>query len=391
MPKFSERFFCPAPWTHMYHHINNTTPCHANRNGNNFSPEQYLESGWLKNLKQDFINGIVPESCKACKIREDQGLKSTRGAMWQYFNVGEDPEIDISQYTMDVTNKLKVIEIRSTNLCNFKCRMCNSDSSSEIAKEKEKFSIPIFLNSQRMEGSIFSSPESNIEELKNLCIKNELHKFSFTGGEPFLIKEYCDFMDFLIAEKISEKIELEIFTNCSVYNTKFIDRLKHFNKVHFVMSIDGVEKTAEYQRHGTDWNVVKENILKFNSLSFNIFFNTAITSYVLLDVSSLAKFLMELYGANNSIQTKCYSVINTNPLHHKYMNTDLKNKAINQIDQAVEILTASNFEIFVTELQNIKTQLQNIEPADDYTFKNFTNDLDSKRNESFKDVFGYDL
>ena len=71
MPKFSERFFCPAPWTHMYHHVNNTTPCHANRNGNNFSPEQYLESGWLKNLKQDFINGIVPESCKACKIRED--------------------------------------------------------------------------------------------------------------------------------------------------------------------------------------------------------------------------------------------------------------------------------------------------------------------------------
>ena len=37
------------------------------------------------------------------------------------------------------------------------------------------------------------------------------------------------------------------------------------------------------------------------------------------------------------------------------------------------------------------TKLQNNEPEDDYTFKNFTNDLDSKRNESFKDVFGYDL
>ena len=140
------------------------------------------------------------------------------------------------------------------------------------------------------------------------------------------------------------------------------------------MSIDGVEKTAEYQRHGTNWNVVKENILKFNSLPFNILFNTAITSYVLLDVSSLAKFLMELYSANNSIQTKCYSVINTNPLHYRYMNVDLKNKAISEIDQAVEILTVSNFEIFVTELKNIKKQLQNNEPEDDYTFKNFTND-----------------
>jgi organic radical activating enzyme len=392
MPKFSERFFCPAPWTHMYHHVNNTTPCHANRNSNNFGPDEYLNSEWLKNLKQDFINGTVPETCKPCKDREDQGLKSTRGAMWGYSNVGEEPEMDISQYTMDTPNKLKVIELRSTNLCNFKCRMCSADSSSDIAKEQEKFSIPIYVNGQQMSGSVYSSPESHIEELKKLCVSNGgLRKFAFTGGEPFLIKEYYSLMDFLIEQKINETIELQLYTNCSVYNTKFIDRLTQFTKVNFVMSIDGVEKTAEYQRHGTNWRVVKENVLKFNLLPFNICFNTAITSYVLLDVSSLAKFLMELYNANNNIQPRCYSVVPGNPLHHRYMSTELKNKAINEIDQAVGILTAGNFEIFVTELKNIKTQLQNTEPVDNYTFKNYTTDLDTKRNESFKDVFGCDL
>jgi organic radical activating enzyme len=392
MPKFSERFFCPAPWTNMYHHINNTTPCHANKNTNNFGPDEYLNSEWLKNLKQDFISNVVPESCKACKFREDQGLKSTRGAMWGYSNVGEEPDMDISQYTIDAPNKLRMIELRSTNLCNFKCRMCSADSSSDIAKEHQKFSIPIYFNSQQMEGSVFSSPELHIEELKKLCVVNDnLSKFVFTGGEPFLIKEYYDFMDFLIANNISKKIELQLYTNCSVYNPKFINYLTQFDKVNFVMSIDGVGKTAEYQRHGTDWSIVKENILKFNSLPFNIFFNTAVTSYVLLDVSSLAKFLMELYNMNNGIQTKCYSVGINHPLHHRYMSADLKNEAIDQIDQAVEILTASNFKIFVTELQNIKKQLQDNDPEDDYTFKNFTNDLDSKRNESFKDVFGYDI
>jgi hypothetical protein len=357
------------------------------------SPVEYLNSDWLKNIKQEFIDGKIPASCANCKSREDLGLKSTRGASWKFANDREDPEIDITPYQIDTPIALTRIEIRASNLCNFKCRMCNEDSSSEITKEKQKFNIPLrhmAIHPSTEDSSVYRISERSFEELKNINF-DSITEICFTGGEPFLIKEYYDFMDFLIANKISKKIELQLYTNCSVYNPKFINYLTQFDKVNFVMSIDGVGKTAEYQRHGTDWSVVKENILKFNSLPFNIFFNTAVTSYVLLDVSSLAKFLMELYSVNNTIQTKCYSVLDTHPTHHRYMNTDLKNKAINEIDQAVEILTASNFEIFVTELKNIKTQLQNTEPADDYTFKNFTNDLDTKRAESFKDVFGYDL
>lgn len=386
MAKFSECFFCPAPWTSMYHYNGNTTPCHAINNENAFSPNDYLNSEWLTNIKQDMISGIVPKSCVSCKSREDAGLKSTRGAFWRYYNVGPKPEIDTSLYTLDNKTALSRIEIRTTNLCNFKCRMCSATFSSEIAREKKHFSI----SSNSMTKNICTSPESHIMELKNLCF-NDVSSICLTGGEPFLIKEYCDFMDFLIDNDLNKKITIELFTNCSVYNTKFIDRLLKFKLVKFNMSIDGIGKTAEYQRHGTNWSIVRENILKFNLLPFEIWVNTAISSYVLLDVSSLAKFLMELYTINNKILPKCYSVGKNLGLHHSFMNADLRKMAINEINQAVEILTPDNFEILTTELNNIKLNLENTEPIDSLKFKLFTKTLDAMRQESFKDVFGYNL
>lgn len=351
------------------------------------SPNEYIKSDWLKKIKQDFVNGVVPASCNSCKSREDQGLRSTRGTIWKFHNISEGAELDISKYSIEQETSPRRIEVRFSNLCNFKCRMCNEGSSSEIAKEQQSISIPIYLNGSTTDSSITKSADSDIEELKQICFDKNLYKVVFTGGEPLLIKEYYDFMDFLIDNKLNESIGIELFTNCSVYNPKFVERLLQFKRVDFIMSIDGVGKTAEYQRHGTNWDVVRENILKFNASPFDISFNTAISSYVLLDVSSLAKFLMELYANNNNINTRCYSVHKDQALHHRFMNLNLRKIAINEIDKAISILTPENFKIFVTELKTIKHNLENTDPTTPSKFTNFTRNLDLIRNESFEDTF----
>ena len=350
-------------------------------------PDKYFESNWLKNIKQTFIEGRVPSACNGCKTREDQGLKSTRGGCWGYSNTGPEPELDISKFTLDKELELKRVELRLSNLCNFKCRMCGEHSSSEIAKEKQSLSIPIYINGMPIKDSTIESPNTGIEKIKQLCLNKHLNKVCLTGGEPFLIKQYYDFMDFLIENKLNENVEIDLFTNCSVYNPKFIERLLKFNKVSFTMSIDGVEKTAEYQRHGTKWNIVRENILRFNSSPFDISFNTAISAYVLLDVSSLAKFLMELYESNNNIKTRCYSVQFYQECHHRFLNLELRKVAIDEINKAITILTPKNYEIFVAELKNIKKYLENTAPDSSDTFARFTKTLDGVRNESFEDVF----
>lgn len=388
---FKEQFFCPAPWTHMYYHIDNTTPCHIIRNNSKLNPEQYLKSEWLLNLKQEFIDGKVPTVCNGCKTREDLGLRSTRDAFWRVHKLYDG---DISVYTTERKTEPRRFEIRLSNLCNFKCRMCQEDSSSEIVKENKKFHIPIaYKLHEGNENGVYNSPEENLEEIKNICLNESLELVNFAGGEPLLIKGFYEIMDFMIDNRLNETITLELFTNCSVYNPEFINRMLKFKNVNFVMSIDGVGKTAEYQRHGTDWNVVKSNILKFNSMPVNASFNTAISGYVVLDASRLATFLMELYQQNNNIFTRCYSVAVGNDCHWQYMAKHLRNKAIIEIDKAIEILTATNFARLVGEFENIKKVLQTINPDPISTnrFNIFTRKLDMMRGESFEDTFDIQL
>ena len=294
---------CPAPWSNVYYQINSPSPCHIIRNGfMNMTMEEYVNSEWLANIKQQLLSGIRPAECKGCQVKEELGLKSTRGAAWGYPNLGEEPYLEdtwFNDLTADVPTVPRRIELRFSNLCNMKCRMCDETSSSEIAKEKQKFGMP-FGGGNNLKNTFFKDTtesvlridDKNIQGLKNLNLLSNLQKVCFTGGEPFLIKGYYDYLDFLIENGFHERIAIELFTNTSVYNKLFVDRLMKFTQVEFTMSIDGVGKTAEYIRHGTDWDVVEKNALTFTSMPMPIMpiVNVAISLYVLLDVCSLAKF-----------------------------------------------------------------------------------------------------
>jgi sulfatase maturation enzyme AslB (radical SAM superfamily) len=281
--------------------------------------------------------------------------------------------------------------------------MCDESSSSEIAKEKQKYNLASDIHNNP--GNIFfkDSGESvlrinddNIQGLKNLELISELRKVCFTGGEPFLIKGYYDYLDFLIEHGFHERVELELFTNTSVYNKLFVDRLLKFPKVEFTMSIDGVGKTAEYIRHGTPWATIEKNALAFNSMPKPIMsiINVAISAYVLLDVSSLASFLMRLYRENNNISIKCYTVL-MQELRFTSAPAHLKERILREIDLAVDILDCPNFAIFRNELLNLRprvlSSLNTSRPIDEQRFIEFAQRYDKIRNESFEDTFGIPL
>ena len=365
--------------------------------------EEYINSEWLANIKQQMLSGIRPTECSGCQQKESLGLKSTRGAAWGYLNLGPEPYLEdmwFSDLTAEVSTRPRRLELRFSNLCNMKCRMCDETSSSEIAKEKQKFGIPFLMAVNNVNNIFFKDTtesvlritDENIQSLKNVELLSDLRKVCFTGGEPFLIKGYYDYLDFLIENGFHEKIALELFTNTSVYNKLFMDRLMKFTQVEFTMSIDGVGKTAEYIRHGTDWDVIEKNALIFNSMPMPIMpmINVAITLYVLLDVSSLAKFLMKLYSENSTISIKCYTVLYA--LHYTSAPDHIKERVIREIDLATAILDCPNYAIFRNELLNLRTKLeQPSNPESVQNFIEFTQVYDKNRNESFEDTFGIPL
>jgi sulfatase maturation enzyme AslB (radical SAM superfamily) len=403
MAKFSEKFFCPAPWIHMYYQVNSPSPCHIIRNHHlNMTPEEYVNSDWLKRIKTDMVEGRVPSECSNCKQKEDLGLKSTRGATWRYYNVGPEPNYEdmwfYNKFDADTPTEIHRLELRFSNLCNMKCRMCDETSSSEWALEKKKHNLPPnrITNPNGIvditTSHILKITEDKIDGLKDTQLMSNLQRVCFTGGEPLIIKEYYDYLDFLIESELNKQADIELFTNCSVYNPLFVDRLNKFKNVNLVMSIDGVGKTAEYIRHGMPWETIKKNVHTFNSLQkpIQLYVNVAISAYTLLDVSSLAKFLMELFEANNTLAIKCYTVLmpgqrfQNAPLH-------LQKKMIEEVDKALEILTAPNFLILKNELTNIRSKLVLEEELLVDSFYKFTRGFDSIRNENFEEVFNLPL
>jgi organic radical activating enzyme len=389
----TKEFFCPAPWNGMYAHLGTTIPCHTNTDNQPRTPTEYLESSFLQGLKNNFVAGRVPPSCGICKEREDTGVRSTRQSAFR--RVDEtDPdrylEFHKEDFTADTPTVIKRLELRTSNLCNFKCRMCNSASSSEIAREVKENPILQMYNSAGNE-FVYTSDES-LEELKKLALDG-IQILCFTGGEPFVIKQYYDFLDVLIERGFNKNIFVDLFTNCSVYNPKFIERLQQFRKVRFVMSLDGVGATAEYIRKGTVWSTVEANAFRYAKMSkpFQLFFNTAISPYVLLDAANHARFLMKLYEINPGIRTKCYATVTPEPLHFRNMDKESRKRAVEQIDRAIEILSPDNFKIIRKEYSDIRKTLVEKDPVDQNSFINYTRIFDAVRKEKFEDVFGYKL
>lgn len=360
------------------------------------TPSEYFNSEWLKNIKQEMQQGIVPAACSGCKERESHGLKSTRGAIWNYYNVGPEPEYEdqwfANKFTADSPTVPTRIELRFSNLCNMKCRMCDETSSSSFAAEKIEHKIKPDKAGSHLEHSIIPITKADpavIESLKGKSLLTSVRKVCLTGGEPFLIKEYYDYLDYLISNGFSRNMELELYTNCSVYNPLFITRLSEFKKVELVMSIDAVGKSAEYIRSGTDWPKVESNVLKLNQLPapFNLEVTTAISAYSLMDFSALASFLMKLYNENASIGIKCYNVTSPPGMHFNNLPKQLRSKAITEIDKSVEILTAPNYLVLRTELLNVKKGLIESTPHDPIAFFDYTKKYDVIRGESFQEVF----
>lgn len=315
-------FFCPAPWKAIYSHVNEMAVCCASTRKFKISPKEFLASDYLLKLREKFLRGEIDDTCTYCVNAEANGSQSIR----QHF---------IERYGEDTKENLSHMELRASNLCNFQCKMCDADSSSLIA------------------GNIKTVSTDNWQEI--LELSENLKSLTLTGGEPMIIKQYYQLLDHLI-EKNKTNIILRIYTNCSSYNPIFIEKILKFRTV-LHLSIDGVMETAESQRVGTDWDIVKDNVLKFISLPVGIVFHTTFTSINILDVFSLSKYIVEM----NKLKPKLFFVAHSVAIDHELslLNLDDTSKkiAIDNINSSIEILDDACFIKFKNELISIKKLL----------------------------------
>ena len=69
-----------------------------------------------------------------------------------------------------------------------------------------------------------------------------------------------------------------VTTNASNASDKWFNTLKQLKKLELDLSIDATGDVQDYQRTGSDWPVLKKNIIKYKETFRNVSINFAVTA-----------------------------------------------------------------------------------------------------------------
>jgi radical SAM protein with 4Fe4S-binding SPASM domain len=249
---------CAIPWSNLEIRSDGTiTPCCMSTDislGNiqTDSLESAFNSAAATQLRQDLSNGIKSKNCSSCWKVEDQGLTSIR--------LHNKKRLKKSFLLKSIERpEINTLDIKFNNICNFKCRICGSGSSSLFAYEEHKFKgIP--LNSQPNWG------ESD-KFLKQLDLHIDcLDNIDMYGGEPFLMKKFAVTLKSAVDKGVAKNIRLHYNSNGSVWPKEFLKYWPHFKLVDIHFSIDDIGQRFELERGG-NWDEVEKNIISLKNLN----------------------------------------------------------------------------------------------------------------------------
>lgn len=235
-------------------------------------------SNEMQSIRKAFLDGKEPEECKWCWDEEHAGVVSFRQT---YNNRLYDIKTDST-----IADPPKIYDLKLSNVCNLKCRMCSPQASSLIAKE-ENIDNP-YLYSEK----IIGTPNEDIFFNEWLPYMQELE---LTGGEPFFSSENKILLQKISKTEYAKNIRVLITTNGMFYDKKLLESLTHFKIVNFSFSIDDVGERLEYQRYGSDWKKIQNNLLniKNNYQNFRVYIYRTVNIFNIWHLEDLDQFCID--------------------------------------------------------------------------------------------------
>ena len=213
-------------------------------------------------IKRDLNSGGWPQSCRMCKLAEDNGNQSRR--VWSNKFYGDN--------NLFLTGKIQDLEIALDYTCNMRCQICNPGASS-------KWNNSGLLADLDAAGINYDPAYNyrNYQDRMKLVLSNTdlsmARHIKIEGGEPFYAKHLSWFIDKLHQEvQHPDKLFLNITTNGSVYpDEQVIHQLEYFPNSVVSFSLDGTEKLAEITRWGVSWETIGKNIRCFSETNINLY------------------------------------------------------------------------------------------------------------------------
>ena len=181
----------------------------------------------MKELRQQFINQEQPQTCRKCWREERSGRTSKR-----MHTLDRLKHMLAHETTWTVDAKpLMFLDLKLGNICNLKCRICGSWSSSTFATEELaniKFEDRKSSHHYQMlkQGAWPRENSTFWQEIDQVV--DHIEYIEFTGGEPLMIPEHFDLLQGLIDRGIAGNIEIHYNTNGTQYPESAADIWQHF-------------------------------------------------------------------------------------------------------------------------------------------------------------------
>lgn len=364
--------FCISPWVNFTLFPNgDVRPCCVAQetygNLNQDKLENIINSQKAVKFRELFLKNEIPASCEHCIISETSGRVSLRQDLNNRFL----QEGDKKKFKNTIENfEPLYLDLRDTNLCNFKCRICHHDLSSswwEDTKEiSPNYSQPKIIQAQL---NIKNFLEQNLTNCKEIY---------FAGGEPLLNNNHLEILKELDRRQMFD-VKLLYNTNLSLLEHRgesYIKFWKKFKDVSLGISIDDIGTAAEYSRKGTNWKVIEKNINSLSKNQLNYYFLVSISMFNIFHLKELFQFL-QAYQKDIRV-----NLVNWPEFYNiKHLPEELKEAVLFNINEIKKDF--SNYKDEFEIIENAITQ-----PRDDYQFKIFIHkvkELDQIRGEKLTD------
>ena len=222
-------------------------------------------SKYMQDLRADFLAGNKPSTCQRCWDEEAAGRTSkrinSRIRLKEHYD-----RVDWLNLNPD---QLWFIDLKLGNICNLKCRICGSWSSSKWVNEEIDYVEDLKDRKQHLAYKFLQDgawPRESAVFWDNLReLLPNIKYFEFTGGEPFLIQQHFDLLEYAVKHDLAKNIEIHYNTNGTVFPEQH-SLWSHFKHVEVAFSIDNTGKRFEYERFGASWAEVQENLAKFDNM-----------------------------------------------------------------------------------------------------------------------------
>lgn len=323
-------------WSTIFFNSGSSASCHRTEkyaiDPNNFDqfhnlPEKLRDRGVM-------LQGQWPgHGCEYCRDTEQAGGYSDRQ---MHLDAQQDhwltpPELSNDPTLTEVTPT--ILEVYFNNTCNMKCIYCGPHFSSLWEQENRKFGTSLGANSSKF--SVKREQHNPhykqmVSDMWRYLDTNErfksLRRFHVLGGEPFIISEIEDCIDFWEKHPNPDLI-LSIISNLNVPHERFksyIDRFERLAlsskiwKLQLTASLDAWGKEQEYTRFGLDLDLWKKNfeyVLNKPGVSPSI--NSALSALTIKQLPTL----LEMINHWNAGQTATIDHLHAEPIQHSFNTT----------------------------------------------------------------------